>query len=154
MDLAGRELRRRAARNRPGAALVLADGEERDVAEQIVAGADHAIEPRFGQAEIGQKGGGVGGVELRDLELDLRADRDGGRSGARKKRRQPGGFRRAVDVASPHLRLRELRFVEIDHDEQRLGGEKLEAAQPLEIVAFQIERAQRLAVLERRLAQR
>src|SRR6185295_11038240 len=43
VDLAGGELRRRIARDRPGAALVLADGEERDVAEQVVAGADHAI---------------------------------------------------------------------------------------------------------------
>src|SRR5581483_562278 len=37
VDLAGGELRRRVTRNRPGAALVLADGEERDVAEQVVA---------------------------------------------------------------------------------------------------------------------
>src|SRR5688572_7179021 len=40
VDLAGGELRGGAARNRPGATLVLADGEERDVAKQIVTGAD------------------------------------------------------------------------------------------------------------------
>ena len=44
VDLAGGFLRRRSARNRPRAAFVLADGEERHVAEQIVGGADHAIE--------------------------------------------------------------------------------------------------------------
>ena len=78
VDLAGRELGRRAARNRPGAALVFADGEERNVAEQIVAGANDAIETRFGEAEIGEKRRRASaGFELRDLELDLRADRDG-----------------------------------------------------------------------------
>ena len=44
-----------------------------------------------------------------------------------------------------------LRFVDVDDDEQRLGGQELKAAQPLEIVALEVERAQRLAVLERRL---
>ncbi len=44
VNLARRELRRRRARNRPGAAFVFADGEERNIAEQIVAGANHAIE--------------------------------------------------------------------------------------------------------------
>src|SRR5713226_4422609 len=53
VNLPGGELRLRVARNRPGTALVLADGEERDVAEQIVAGADHAIEPRLVEAQIG-----------------------------------------------------------------------------------------------------
>src|SRR2546422_8907664 len=40
VNLAGRQLCGRLARDRPGAALVLADGEERDVSEQVVAGAD------------------------------------------------------------------------------------------------------------------
>src|SRR5207244_2121427 len=44
VDFACGELRGRPARDRPGAAFVLADREERDVAEQIVAGADDAIE--------------------------------------------------------------------------------------------------------------
>src|SRR6202008_2482861 len=47
VDLAGCQLRRRVTRNRPGPTLVLPDREERDVAEQIVAGADHAIQPRL-----------------------------------------------------------------------------------------------------------
>ena len=65
----------RAARNRPRAAFVFADGEERDVAEQVVAGADDAIEPRFAQAEIVEKCPRIRRFELRDLELDLRAQR-------------------------------------------------------------------------------
>src|SRR5688500_17700322 len=42
MDLACSVLRRRPAGNRPRATLVLTDGEEGHVAEQIVGGADHA----------------------------------------------------------------------------------------------------------------
>ena len=45
VDLAGGGLRLRAARDRPGAAFVFADREKRHVAEQIVAGADDAVEP-------------------------------------------------------------------------------------------------------------
>src|SRR4026207_891170 len=42
VDLSGRDLRRRMAGNGPGAALVLAHREERDVAEGIAAGAGGA----------------------------------------------------------------------------------------------------------------
>ena len=45
VNRAGGFLRRRVARNRPRAAFVLADREERDVAEQLVRRANHAIEP-------------------------------------------------------------------------------------------------------------
>ena len=44
------------------------------------------------------------------------------------------------------------RLVEIDDEQQRLCREKLKAAQPFAIVAGELERAQRLAVFERRLA--
>src|SRR6266480_4090980 len=74
VNLAGGQLRRRPARNRPGAALVLADREKRDVAEQIVAGANHAVESRLLQPEIGQERRRVRRIKLRDLQLDLRAD--------------------------------------------------------------------------------
>jgi len=67
-------LRRRVPRNRPRAALVIADGEERHVAEQVVRGANHTIEAGFGEAEIRQERGGIGGLELRDFELDLHGD--------------------------------------------------------------------------------
>ena len=45
VNLAGGVERDRAAADLPGPALVFAHREERQVAEQIVAGADHAIEP-------------------------------------------------------------------------------------------------------------
>src|SRR3989338_7874901 len=44
VDLAGGGLRRGAASDRPGAAFVLTDREEGDVAEQIVGRSDHPIE--------------------------------------------------------------------------------------------------------------
>src|SRR3954469_11868634 len=97
VNLAGGELRRGVAWDRPGAALVFADGEERDVAEQIVAGANHPVEPRLGEAEIGQERRGVGSVELRDLELDLGADRGSRGFRAGEKRRQAGRRGRAID---------------------------------------------------------
>src|SRR6185436_10632052 len=74
VDLAGGELRRCAARNRPRAALVFTDGKERQVAEQIVTGPNHPVEPGFGQAEIREERGAVLCVELCDLQLDLGAD--------------------------------------------------------------------------------
>ncbi len=56
-----------------------------------------------------------------------------------------GGFDAGGDVA-------DVRLVEIDHQQQRLGREELKAAQTFEIVAGQLQRAQRLAFLECRLA--
>ena len=76
VDFAGGFLRHRAARNRPGAAFVFAHREERHVAQQVVAGADHAVEPGFFQPEIGEERGRVRRLERRNLELDLRADRE------------------------------------------------------------------------------
>ena len=110
--------------NRPGAAFVLADGEEGDVPEQVVAGSNHAIEARLPQAEVGHEGGGVGRIELGDLELDLRADRH-------RTCRRTGHER--FEARDPHriVGLREVAFVKIEHEEQRLGGEELEAAQSL-----------------------
>ena len=55
VNLARRNLCLGVARNRPRAALVLANREEREVAEQIVSRANDAIESRFSQAEIGQE---------------------------------------------------------------------------------------------------
>src|SRR5436309_11052076 len=47
VDLARRQLRRGASWDRPGSAFVLAHGEERNIPEQVVAGSNHAIEPRL-----------------------------------------------------------------------------------------------------------
>jgi hypothetical protein len=47
--------------------LVFAHGEERDVAEQLVARPNHAIETGFLQTKIREKRGGVGRFELRDF---------------------------------------------------------------------------------------
>src|SRR4051794_18070129 len=62
VNLTGRELRRRVARYRPCAALVLADREEGNIAEQVVAGADHPVESGLGETKVGKKRLGVGGI--------------------------------------------------------------------------------------------
>jgi hypothetical protein len=64
VDFARRQLRLRIPRDRPRAALVLADREERHVAEQIVRGANHAIEAGFRESQIGQERGRIVCVEL------------------------------------------------------------------------------------------
>jgi hypothetical protein len=127
MNLARGNDGRRVPWNRPRAILVLSHSEERDVSEQIVARADHAIEPRFAKAEIGHERSRVRRIELRDLELDLRADRDRSRRSARDER---------FDARERHgvIRPREIRFVKIQHDEQRLGGEELKPAEPFGVV--------------------
>src|SRR5262245_43447425 len=55
VDFAGGRLSGCTARDRPGAAFILADGEKGDVTEQIVRGSDHAIEARLAKTEICQK---------------------------------------------------------------------------------------------------
>src|SRR6185436_20895318 len=55
VNLAGRDHRGRIARDRPRAVLVFANRKERDVSEQIIAGADHSIEARLAQPEIGHE---------------------------------------------------------------------------------------------------
>ena len=142
MDLAGGERGGEIARDRPGAALVFTDREERDVAEQIVAGADHAIESRRLQAKVREEGGSIGRLELRDLELDLRTDGDRAGGGSREKRCQAGARRNRGHIVG------DLRLIDIDDDQERLRGEKLKTAEPLEIVALQVQRAERTSVFE------
>src|SRR5437773_124861 len=113
VNLARGELRGRLARDRPGAAFVFADGEERHVAEQIVGGANHAVQTRLGQTRVAEKGGCSRGIELRDLELDFRADGARRGRGAREERRQPGRLRCGVET------LRQVGFVEVDDNQQR-----------------------------------
>src|SRR5512132_1777295 len=67
VNLARGDDRRCVARNRPRPVLILTDGEERDVAEQVIAGANHAIEARLVQSEIGHEGRRIIRFELRDL---------------------------------------------------------------------------------------
>src|SRR6478735_9379248 len=87
----------RAAPNRPGAAFVLADGEERHVAEQVVTRLNHAIESRFAEAHVGEERLRIRGLQRCDLELDLGAQRDGARTFARKERRHAGALGGLLD---------------------------------------------------------
>src|SRR5882672_9271352 len=67
----------------------------------------------------------------------------------RQKRREPGFLRGAGDVRAD---LRDVAFIEVDDEQQRLCREELKAAQQLQIVSRELQRAKRRAVLERVLA--
>jgi hypothetical protein len=67
----------------------------------------------------------------------------------RQELREPGLRRGLFDVRA---HLGHVRFVEIDHEQQRLGGQELKAAEPLQVVAGERQRAQRTPLFERRLA--
>src|SRR5262249_55246912 len=142
---AGGLLRAGAPRNRPRPALVVADGEKRDVAKQIVRSANHAIESGLGETEVGEKGLRICRTKLGDLELDFRADYDGGAAHRREPGPEPGGFDGTIRAGNRGL-------ADVQHDEQRLGREKLKSAKASHIVAGETERAQSLAGFERRLA--
>ena len=71
MDGRRRVHRRVALRQRPGAALILAGGEEAEQAEQRVGQADHPAARRLGDTEVVHEGPGVVLRQLRDLRLDL-----------------------------------------------------------------------------------
>ena len=148
MDLACGGLRRRAAGDRPGAAFVLANREEGNITEQVVAGADHAVEARLFQTEIGEKRRRIGGVELSDLELDLPAYSHGRRRRSVQERREARLIRGASDTDGRVAPIGQLRLVDVDHDQERLRRKKLKAAEPLEIVAFEVQRTERPAVFE------
>ena len=66
----------------------------------------------------------------------------------------PAASAALVDARRAVAARRQLRLVEVDDDQQRLRREKLKAAQPLQIFALEIERAQRPSVFERRAAER
>ena len=77
---------------------------------------------------------GVGGILTRP------------RGRAFEKRRQTGVHRGTIHIGADGG---DVCFVEIDDEQQRLRREELEPAQPLQIVARQLQRAQRRALLER-----
>ncbi len=127
VDRAGRLLRARVARNRPRAAFIFTDREERHVAQQVVGGANHAIEPGLRQAQIGHERGRVGGLQLGDLQLDPGADAHRGRGGLAREGLESRV--RGRGIGEP-----EIRFVEVDDQQQRLGGEELKAPQPARVI--------------------
>ena len=85
----------RALADGPGAALVLARGEERDEAEQRVGRADHAVEARLGEAQVLAEGLRVLRRELRHLGLDGRRHRAQREARARREGREARASRGA-----------------------------------------------------------
>ena len=76
VDRAGRGARGRRGAHGPGAAFVLADREERDAAEQVVRGADHAVERRLADAQVLTEGAASPTSSCGDLGLDLGRQRN------------------------------------------------------------------------------
>ena len=74
VDLAGGLRRLRAARDRPGAALIAAARQERNEPQQAVRTLDEPVEAGLFDAELLEEHGALVGLELADLLLDLRAD--------------------------------------------------------------------------------
>ena len=89
VDGAGGVLGAGAGRDRPRAHLVLAHREERDQAEQRVAVAQHAVDRRLGQPEVGQERLLLLARELGDLRLDHRRDPADARLRARRHLGEP-----------------------------------------------------------------
>ena len=75
VDHAGRLRRGAAAAHRPGAHFLQAGGEVGLQAQQLVAGADHAVQAGLVEPEIREELGSLGLLELGDLRLDRRAHR-------------------------------------------------------------------------------
>src|SRR5205807_1661552 len=115
MDRRGSIHRGCAVSQRPGAAFVLAGGEEREKPQQSVGEPDHAASGRLGDPEVLEEGAGILGRKLGDLGLEL-----------------PGeghdvDLRRAVARAAlllDHGRLREACLIHVDQRQDRLLGEE------------------------------
>jgi hypothetical protein len=76
MDDAGRRRRLGAARDRPGARLFRAGGEEGHKVKERIAGGDQAVEPRLFQADGGEIIVALVVRQHRDLGFDLGGDDD------------------------------------------------------------------------------
>src|SRR5437879_9751850 len=74
MNGPGRARGRRAPADRPGPALVFADREELDQAEQTEGGADETVFRRLLETQVVEERLRVGGVERGDLLFDLGGD--------------------------------------------------------------------------------
>src|SRR5947208_16535080 len=137
VDLAGGLERRRAAADRPGAALVLARGEEADEVEQVVARADEAVARALGESEVVEEGFPIGGLEPRDLGLEPGREHQGLRAYGAPPRRDVRGQRRG-----------RLRLGHVEHDEERPEREKREAGELRALLDGEAEGAERPSSLQ------
>src|SRR5207249_92532 len=120
----GRILCARALWDRPCAHLVLADREERHQPEQRIALAQHAPDGGLGKAEVREERLLLVTLKARDFRLDHRRDPADTRARPYRDVRQAEGLHDAVARG-------DRRLVEVDDVEDRLGGQKREAAQEL-----------------------
>ena len=135
----GRLRRRRALRDRPRAHFLLARREIRVQAEQIVSGADQAVEPRLGHAHVGEEHLLVLGVEVGDLRLHRRADRD------------DGGFLglRTLSELVEHRIAFEAVLGDVRHVERRLHRQQEIRLQQRALLVVEIDGARGLRLVQR-----
>src|SRR5205823_594569 len=90
-----------AARDRPGAHLILAHREEREQPQERIAVAEHALDGRLAEPEVGEEGHLLLARQLRDFGLDDGGDPADGRA------RTPGDFpeSEALDEGLPAVDL-------------------------------------------------
>ena len=130
----------------PGAALVLAHGEERDQAHELVGLADEAHQAALLEAVAGKELGGLLVGHLGQLGLDLAADDGGGRAGTRGQLRQPVLLHRLLQVAAQVGAL-----ADVERVEHGLLAEEHEAAHALAVLGGELQLAQRALLLQLRL---
>ncbi len=135
---------RRAALDRPRAALVLARRQEGDEPEQLVGRADHAVEARLGEPQVLAEGLRVLRRQLGHLGLDRGRDRADS---------EPGLARVLLEARAlePRGRLADLLLTEVGDEQHRLAGQERVAAQPRLLVLRELELAQRPLGFERLL---
>ncbi len=102
---------------------------KRHQVEQRVARLDEAIAGAGGEAQVGEEGGAVVGLELGDLGLDLRREHQ---------RLRPRGLGPGGDVGGQRCRDRVLG--DVQHDEQRPQREESVADERGPLLGRQVER--------------
>ena len=128
---------------RPGADLVLADGEEADQVERAVGSADEAVAGRLLQAVVGQEARLVLRRQGRDFRFQRRTERQ---------HPQPRLFARLPEGGARGAFAGRIVVARVRDDEHRLLGQEAEAADALAVLVREFHVAQRLARLDGLLA--
>ena len=138
MDLPGGRARFRAASDRPGADLVLADREEGDEVEQAVGGTDEARDRGLGKPQIGKEVGLVFAIHARDIRFDTCGKSQPSRLQLLDAFGQIFGHRLGGSV-----------FGAVQRDQQRAVGQQPEAFEILPVELGLRDRPERSLALER-----
>ena len=138
MDRARRILRASVHGDGPGAAFILARGEERNKTEQRISGADQANQAALREAITREEFGSIGVAHFRKFSLDFSADGRRAGIGARGDFRQLVFADRTLEIF-PELRA----LVHVQHVENRFLAQEHEAAKTLFVFRRHLHLAKR-----------